>query len=199
MAAVSEWIVREYFEGLGYLVSEPCKYAVGGRAKRAEEEIDLLVWHPQVTAPCLPAQPLWTTADLAGIACAVVRIHGWHTERFYPAMLEQIPEILRFADDAVLRPVTRRMGACPVARILCLSQLPASETLRDEVLRALKQKGVDGVLLFRTLLLALAERVDENRNYEKSDLLQVLRLLKVYDLLKAPQMDLFPTRRRKAH
>jgi hypothetical protein len=33
-------------------------------------------------------------------------------------------------------------------------------------------------------------RVATNRNYVKSDLLQTLRLLKNYDLLKDPQMEL---------
>jgi hypothetical protein len=32
--------------------------------------------------------------------------------------------------------------------------------------------------------------VRTNRNYQKSDLLQVLRLLKNYELLKEPQMEL---------
>ena len=36
------------------------------------------------------------------------------------------------------------------------------------------------------------------KTYEKSDLLQILRILKNYDLLKSGQMDLFaPSRRRK--
>ena len=83
-----------------------------------------------------------------------------------------------------------------VARILCLPQLPASDVLRESTLAMLRQMGVDGVLLFRTMLLELCDTVDKNRNYEKSDLLQVLRILKNYDLLKDRQMDLFGRKRR---
>jgi hypothetical protein len=35
--------------------------------------------------------------------------------------------------------------------------------------------------------------VDVSKNYEKSDLLQILRILKTYDLLKEAQLDLFET------
>ncbi len=34
MSDVNEWVVREYFEALGYFVSQPCKYTVGGAASK---------------------------------------------------------------------------------------------------------------------------------------------------------------------
>ena len=49
----------------------------------------------------------------------------------------------------------------------------------------------NGVLSFRTMLLELVEHLDTAKNYEKSDLLQILRILKTYDLLKDAQLDLF--------
>ena len=87
--------------------------------------------------------------------------------------------------------VLREMGAGPVAKILCLPALPPSGPERDRALILFKERGIDGVLLFRTMLLDLAAHVDVNKNYEKSDLLQMLRILKNYDLLKDAQMDLF--------
>jgi hypothetical protein len=36
-----------------------------------------------------------------------------------------------------------------------------------------------------------------NRNYQKSDLLQIIRILKNYDLMREPQMELFKTRPRR--
>jgi hypothetical protein len=55
----------------------------------------------------------------------------------------------------------------------------------------LKERGVDGIISFRTILQELISRVEVNRNYRKSDTLQMIRILKNYDLLKDPQMDLF--------
>ena len=48
------------------------------------------------------------------------------------------------------------------------------------------------------MLMELIERIEVTNNYEKSDLLQVLRILKNYDLLKGPQLELFRGRRRQA-
>lgn len=197
MSSVSEWIVREYFEMLGYMVSQPCKYHVGGRQKRLEEEIDLMAISPAISEQRIPEAMLWTTSDLSGIARAVIGVCGWHTDRFYPTMIEQVPEILGFMSKESLRIAARWMGAPGIARILCLPQLPASKKLREQTLSTLKQKGVDGVLLFRTMLLELISRTDLNKNYEKSDLLQIIRILKNYDLLQDLQLDLFPVRKRR--
>lgn len=197
MSSVSEWIVREYFEMQGYLVSQPCKYTPGGRRKRLEEEVDLVVVNPAVAEQKLPETMLWTAQDLQGIRQAVVGVCGWHTDRFYPKTLDQIPEILRFASEESVRLVSRRLGGAPLAKILCFPQLPASEKLRADTLKILKQKGVDGVLLFRTLLLEMINGVDINKNFEKSDLLQMLRILKNYDLIKHPQLELFGSRKRR--
>ncbi len=196
MSSVSEWIVREYFELQGYLVSQPCKYAPGGRHKRLDEETDLVVVNPALTAQPLPETMLWTAADLKGIPQAVVGVCGWHTDRFYPKTLDHIPELLRFASEEAVRLVARRLGGARPAKILCFPQLPASEKLRADTLKLLKQKGVDGVLLFRTLLLEMIAGLDSNKNYEKSDLLQMLRILKNYDLIKHPQLELFGRKRR---
>jgi len=48
------------------------------------------------------------------------------------------------------------------------------------------------------MLLELVSAVSLNRNYEKSDLLQILRILKAYGLVKDPQLEFFEKRGRKA-
>jgi hypothetical protein len=55
----------------------------------------------------------------------------------------------------------------------------------------LREKGVDFVLLFPTMLRELMRHVEVSKNYEKSELLQTLRILKNYDLLKDEQLELF--------
>jgi hypothetical protein len=46
------------------------------------------------------------------------------------------------------------------------------------------------------MLADLAEHVQANRSYQRSDVLQVIRLLKHYDFLKGPQLELFRTKRK---
>ncbi|MDP6490882.1 MAG: hypothetical protein QGH42_06775 [Kiritimatiellia bacterium] len=194
MAAVSEWIVREYFEGLGYLVNQPRKHVVPGRHKMAQEEIDLIVHNPRIEEQRVPEGLLWTREDLTGISRAIVAVRGWHTERFYPSTFEQAPEILRFVEEDALNFAQKLLGGQPPAKILCLPRLPASGDLKERAITLLDEKGIDGVLSFETMLVELIGRVDINRNYEKSDLLQTIRILKNYGLLKDSQLDLFEKR-----
>jgi len=195
MSAVNEAVVREYFERLGYLVSQPRKHVVPGRRKKPDEEVDMVVLKPTVVEHRVPEHLLWNTADLQTVARAVVAVRGWHTGRFYASTFEQEPDILRFVEPAPLRFAAQQLGTAEMARILCLPDLPASGELKEKSLRFLKDKGIDGVLSFRTMLTELVHGVDRNKNYEKSDVLQVLRLLKNYGLLRDPQLDLFSGRR----
>jgi hypothetical protein len=198
MASISESIVREYFESLGFLVNQPRKYQVMSRAKQAEEEVDLVVFNPQVVAAELPPLAVWGAAEMRQVARAVVGIRGWHSERFSPATLEVEKALFRLADQVVIQKAHRQLGAGPVAKILCLPDLPASGTLRRKSLDMLKAGGIDGVLLFRPMLLELIRHVDAQKNYERSDLLQTLRILKAHDLFKSPQLDLFRMRKKSA-
>ena len=40
MSGLNETIVREYFETLGFAVTQPCKYVTPGKRKKAVEELD---------------------------------------------------------------------------------------------------------------------------------------------------------------
>ena len=197
MAAVNEWVVREYFEMLGYLVNRPRKHVVPGRHKKAEEEIDLLVVNPRVTENEIPESMVWTGEDLKNVSRAIIGVRGWHTERFYVSTFEQMPDILRFAEKDSVRFAEKFLGSDSMAKILCLPKLPASGDLKSKTIKILREKGVDGVISFATMLSELISHVEVNRNYDKSDLLQMIRVLKSYDLLKDSQMELFGKRRRK--
>lgn len=198
MAAVTETIVREYFEALGYLVNQPRKYSLPGHPKSAEEGIDLLIRNPRVARHVVSADSmLWSTEHFAGVACAVVGVVGWHTDRFYARTFEQEPELLRFARPAAVQYAERLLGTRAIAKVLCLPKLPASPELRDNTLAVLKKRGVDGVITFDRMLVELILRTEVKRNYEKSDVLQVIRLLKIYGLLSGDQLELFTRKRRR--
>lgn len=199
MSSVNEWIVGEYLEALGFLVRQPRKYQVVARSKGLHEEVDLLAVNPAVKAGGeLPKAKVWGAAELAQVACAVVAVRGWHSEKFTAAMLASSPEVYRFAEPESVRAAEAELGVANPAKILCMADLPSDPDQRAEALGFLKSRGIDGVILFRPMLLELAERIDVKKTYEKSDLLQILRILKNYDLLKSGQMDLFaPSRRRK--
>lgn len=201
MSAVNEQIAREYFEAHGFFVRQPNKYVVMARNKRPAEEIDLVIVKPVLAEQRVPEELLWTGRQLAGVACAIVSVRGWHTERFSAQTLELSPQLFRFASTGAVASVKPLVGEAPVAKILCLPDLPAAMPARSDALAVIRSRGVDGVILFPTMVRELAAAVETSNNYEKSDVLQMLRIIKNYDLFRDEQLELFrrqPARKRRS-
>jgi len=196
VAAVSETIVREYFELHEFLVRQHRKYIV--QTKREEDDIDFFVLNPKPQKregepPFVLASP-----DLAFVERAIVVVKGWHTETFSPAVLANAPEIFRFVEPKVFQQAARAFGKeGTTTKILVVPALPHGGQAREESIALLRSKGIDAVIPFGTMLADLVEHIEVNRNYQKSDLLQVIRILKNYDFFKERQMELFKSRRKK--
>jgi hypothetical protein len=196
MAAVSETIVREYFELHGFFVRQQRKYIAPTRGE--DEEIDFFLIHPQPQPKPGPLPFVLASADLPAIARAVVVVKGWHTESFSMAVLANAPEIFRFVEPAAFQRAARAFGSDgPPAKILVVPALPQGEEARAQSIDLLRNKGVDAVIPFRTMLTDLIDQIEVNRNYQKSDLLQIIRILKTYDFFREPQMELFKPKRAK--
>ena len=196
MSAVSETIVREYFELHGFFVRQQRKFSAPSR--REDDEIDFLVVHPTHSpAGSLPFE--LRSTDLDGVARAVVVVKGWHTDTFSPGLLASAPEIFRFLEPAVFQQAAKSFGGGPAPlKFLVVPALPSGADAHDQSVALLKAKGVDAVIPFRTMLADLIAQIEVNRNYQKSDLLQVIRILKNYDFFREPQLELFKTGRRRA-
>jgi hypothetical protein len=207
MSGFDENIVREYFELNGFFVRQLRKYAVQSRKKRSDEEIDLVVYNPHPkTVEGTPGFQLFSK-DIARIQRAVVVVKGWHTSRFTPSMLKNGRRIFDFLKTDVIQQTgdlfdftiddrndeqdTEIDNLPDIMKILILPSLPASDPHRSESINMLRDRGVDGILTFGTILENLIRRVEVNRSYQKSELLQLMRILKIYDLVKDPQMQLF--------
>jgi len=202
MSAIDEGIVREYFEQNGFLVRQVRKYQVQARRKTGDEEVDLVVYNPAYKRNSRRPEFFLFASELAYIHRAIVVVKGWHTGKFTPNMLKSSPEIFRFLEENVLKEVTRffpvdaeEPGNAPdVTKILVLPSLPTAEPFRSQSVAMLKEHGIDAIISFRSMLLDIIERVEINKSYGKSDTLQVIRILKNYDLLKDAQLDLLAER-----
>lgn len=201
MSAIDEGIVREYFEQNGFLVRQVRKYQVSARRKTGDEEIDLLVYNPAWQRGARKPDFFLFSNELPLVHRAMIAVKGWHTGVFTPNMLKSSPEIFRFLEDNVLKEATRFFPAAgssedgdDLTKILVLPSLPTQEPFRSQSVALLKERGVDAIISFRSMLLDLIEKTEINRNYGKSDTLQVIRILKNYDLLKDAQLDLLPER-----
>ncbi len=201
MSAVNETIVREYFELHGFLVRQDRKFEARGRQET--DRVDFFIWHPK-TLKSEKAPPfILRSADLPGVHRALVVVRGWHTESFGPGLLESSPEIFRFVEPSVFQQAARFFGPdnSPL-KILIVPSLPQTDAARDQSIAILRARGVDAVIPFRTMLQDLIASTEINRNYDKSDLLQMIRVLKNYELFKEPQLDFFraaPRARRPRH
>jgi len=196
MAAVSETIVREYFELHGFLVRQQRKYVAPTR--REDEEIDFFVFNPLPHSSGSPLPFVLTSAELRMIVRAIVVVKGWHTETFSPAVLVNAPEIFRFVEPGVFQQAARAFaGDGPLTKILVVPALPQGQEARNQSIEMLRAKGVDAVIPFHTMLGDLIDQIEVNRNYQKSDLLQVIRILKNYDFFKERQLELFKSKRRR--
>jgi hypothetical protein len=199
MPAVSETIVREYFELHEFLVRQHRKY-ISQTRREEDDDIDFFVLnpHPQLPAVALPF--VLDSPDLAFIERAIVVVKGWHTETFSSGVLTHAPKIFRFVEPGVFQQAARAFGkdGAPL-KILVVPALPQAAPAREESIALLRSKGVDAVIPFHTMLATLVSRTQVNRNYQKSDLLQIIRILKNYDFFKEPQLELFKSKpKRKA-
>ena len=199
MAGFDENLVREYFELNGFFVRQLHKYQVHSRRKRAEEQIDLLVFNPapKPSEGSVGAFQIFSS-DLPKISQALVVVKGWHTSRLTPSMLRGGSKISDFLDSEVesakenfFSNLEEDATKGPLAHILVLPGLPASEPLRGQTIELLRARGVDAILSFPTILENLLHHVETNLSYQKSDALQMIRLLKLYDMIKPPQLELF--------
>ena len=188
--AVSETIVREFFELHGFFVRQNRQHIA---PKREDDEIDFYVHNPSGPAEG-QAVPfvLEAAEDLSQLTRAVVVVKAWHTEVFTQAVLAHAPEMFRFAGPETFARATEAFGGPgPLTKILVVPALPVSGEARQQSIDLLHSKGIDAVIPFRTMLSDLIEHIEVNRNYQKSDLLQVIRILKNYDLFAPPQLELF--------
>lgn len=194
MSSVSETLVREYFELHEFLVRQHRKYTTPG--KREDDDIDFFVLNPKPQTSSTPLPFVLSSAELARVERAIVVVKGWHTETFSPAVLLNAPEIFRFVEPAAFKQAAKSFGADgPPLKILVVPALPAGAEGREQSIALLKSKGIDAVIPFHTMLADLIEKTETNRNYQKSDLLQIIRILKNYDFFKEPQLELFKAKR----
>src|SRR5215831_18981157 len=159
MAAISETIVREYFELHEFLVRQYRKHVAP--AGREDDDIDFLVINPQPHPHSAELPFALSSADLRFVERAIVVIKAWHTEIFSPALLTNAPELFRFLEKKTFQRMVREFGqAGRLLKILVLPRLPQDAEARDQSISTLRSKGIDAVLSFRTMLAELVAQVE---------------------------------------
>ena len=205
MEALDETIAREYFETHGLLTRRMRRSREAGRKKGAGESV-LSLHNPSVEANAPDLGFLLFSTDMARIRSALVAVVGWGTPGFSPTSLRSGTALMKFLKGEVVGRLDDWFEVIPggaedsmgsFLRLVCLPGLPGTEKLRDQVIEMLRSAGVDGAFTTRAMLEHLLRQAQENRDYRGSLPLQFLRMLKVYEVVKDPQLELFEDGRQR--
>jgi hypothetical protein len=137
-----------------------------GKKSSGYGDIDLIVMNPK-------------TGDKA-----IVGVSGWHTERITPSYVEGWGgRLFSFVSSLALSKAAKVLGTRRFRKILVVSRLGSKESSRRMFIEQAKSIGVDEILEFPEILKELLRLVKTEPSYD-SEVLQILRLLKIYDLVK---------------
>jgi len=167
---VNEEIVSQYFELNGYFVQTDVLYfkpkEKTGKKSSGYGDIDLIVTNPK-------------TGDKA-----VVGVTGWHTERITPSYVKDWGDrLFSFVSPLALKKAAQVLGTRKFRKILVVSRLGSKESSKRAFIEKAKEKGVDEIIEFPAILRKLIKFIKTEPSYD-SEVLQTLRLLKIYDLVK---------------
>jgi len=75
--------------------------------------------------------------------------------------------------------------------LLVVPALPRSEGKLGETFSYFKGLGLDGVFTLRSLLENLLRQSLPSKSYHGKSIFQVLQLMKAYELIREPQLEMF--------
>ncbi|MCD6288594.1 MAG: hypothetical protein J7M12_05715 [Candidatus Hydrogenedentes bacterium] len=189
MSDVNLQLVREYLELNQFTVLTRRKYRLTKREVSGDENIVLMAMN---LAPVNTDRPLPITlgpGDITAIRRAAIDVKGWHTDIFSSTIFEIRPNVFGFVSPTAIEYAEEVFGTSDFARILVISELPAVADARAKAESVASERGVDHLLEFPTMLRGILGMIRTNNNYTESDLLQLMRIMKRYRLVKDTQLE----------
>lgn len=184
MPDINEIVVRHFFELNGFFVRTNVKYWVSGERGGGDSDIDLVVYNLNPDKLNPPQSFVLTVEELPGVRRAIVETKGWHTESFTAGVIKNTPRIFNFVRrEAIAFTQEKVLHDADFCRILVVSRLSSTQSNREAAVQLLKDGGIDHVIEFDTIVRFIVDQVKANKNYPDSEILQTIRLLKVYGML----------------
>ena len=188
MSNINEILVREFFEMYGFVVKANRKFVPKGKASKRGVDFFIINFNPNQNKE---SEAFVLDGESAkSVQSAVIRIEPWHTDKFYPSVINKDEGLLDFLNPENLKEAQKILKTSDFKKILVISNLPVNKEMREKSEKILKQKGIDYLLTFPTILSWLVKTIKSNKNYY-SDELELLRILKHYKLFKKSQLELF--------
>ena len=128
--------------------------------------------------------------NIISISTAAVTVRTWHTEQLFPSVIINNPDAYSFEDSSA-EEARKFFPEGDLRKILIISRFPKNRQVREKSIALLSKRGIDNAIEFETILTYLTGYMKTNINYTENDMLQLIRLLKCYGLLRGPQLELF--------
>ncbi|NOZ64704.1 MAG: hypothetical protein GXO71_07270, partial [Caldiserica bacterium] len=162
-------------------------YPLKRNSGKRETPYDLFFTNPQV----LKREPSFflDAFSIKGIRHGVVKVLGWHREVFTLSLLKKLMD-LEIDNVPAVKGENYPYSKVKPKKILALSRITSSPEGRKNLENFLKEKGINYIITFEILFWSLLDKIKENQNYT-SPLLEILRILKTYHMIRTPQLEFF--------
>lgn len=176
MSQASIEIVREFFVIENFFVLK-------------KEDI-LFVKNAEVTEPEKTEKFILSGSEAGKVLkSAVVKPVCWHTMKFTPVVLSRFPEIFEFVKGKYNLESKKFFQGENFKKVLIIPSLPASDNLRKESIRIMKEEGIDHIITFPSIIAQLIEKIDA-RNVYLSSVNEIFRVLKFYKFFAEKEQKL---------
>lgn len=199
---VERELVEAYFESNGFLVRETVSVRDAISQKKQSLLPSMAIFNPLTEENGADLGFRLFTSDLTKIRSALVGLLGWENTSFSNSLLTSDARILKYfkqetkdervAESLEVGPDLSGAGFGESLRLLVVPALPRSEGKLRETFSFLRGLGVDGVLTMRSMLENLLRQSLPSKPYRGKSIFQILCLMKAYDLVREPQLEMFP-------
>tara|TARA_X000000950_G_scaffold91446_2_gene115106 strand:+ start:1145 stop:1756 length:612 start_codon:yes stop_codon:yes gene_type:complete len=201
MVDIEQEILEAYFESNGFLVRQAGKPNDSESKKKSLPLPTIAVLNPAVQSSDPNLSFRLFTGDLKGVRSALVSRLGWENSSFSNSILNSDAKLMKFFKQEVTQERIS-LGYNPgpelpeswMGSYLCLLVVPAlprNEVKLKDLFVLFREMGVGGVLCLSSMLENLLRQSMPTLKYSNNGVFQMLKLLKVYQLAREPQLDMF--------
>ena len=201
MVDIEQEIMEAYFESNGFLVRQAGKPNDSEIKKKSLPLPTIAVLNPAVQSSDPNLSFRLFTGDLKGVRSALVSRLGWENSSFSNSILNSDAKLMKFFKQEVTQERIS-LGYNPgpelpeswMGSYLCLLVVPAlprNEVKLKDLFVLFREMGVGGVLSLSSMLENLLRQSMPTFKYSNNGVFQMLKLLKVYQLTREPQLDMF--------
>jgi len=122
------------------------------------------------------------------INAAIVKPISWHTLKFTPSVIKKFSEEIFEITSEKINKILKNLIENNYKKIIVIPGLPATISLKNESIKIMKEKGIDHVILFQTIISGLIEKIDQRKLYQ-SQILEIIRILKFYNFFSDKKFE----------